>query len=411
MSQIIEKSRSLLQGNLGVMIVSSGLWNLGGNMVWPFFSLYVLELGGNYVDIGLITALGSLVQVIPTFFGGYLSDRVGRRKLVYSMSFLLAFNELLTGFAPNFRFLFITSALGAIWMGLREPSFNSIVADSTDIENRALGYALWRVIPPMIGVMSPYLIGVLMDRYGVLKAMRWAYLGLFVCAFLSSTIRYRYLKETLGKTDKADQSNLSNIRQILPDFKQMFTKLPRQLWIFLSIDLVFTLGWGLTEPYFVTYAKDSVGLSGAQWGLVTTLVTVTSTFVMLYTAQLSDEQGRIKFIIPTMFMWSVTFFMYVLTGSFIQVLAVRLMISLASCIGEPAWEAMFMDYSPREFRGRFNAIAIIAWSTTWGIGNVIGGYLYQNYTSQMPFNIAGVIMIIASFIALFVVREPEKREE
>jgi MFS family permease len=54
-----------------------------------------------------------------------------------------------------------------------------------------------------------------------------------------------------------------------------------------------------------------------------------------------------------MFMWSITFFLYVLTGNFVQVLMVRLVIALASCIGDPAWEALFMDYSPREYRGRF----------------------------------------------------------
>ena len=380
-------------------------------MVWPFFSLYVLALGGNYVEIGLITAIGSLVQVIPTFIGGYLSDRVGRRKLVYTMSFLLAINELITGFAPNYRFLFLTSALGAIWIGLREPSFNSIVADSTNIENRALGYALWRVIPPMMGVVSPYFIGVLMDKYGVLQAMRWAYIGLFICAAMASIIRWRYLKETLKEPEKEETWNPRELKQILRDFKQLFKELPRQLWIFLSIDLVFTLGWALTEPYFVTYAKDSVGLSGAQWGLITTLITVLSTFVMLFTAQLSDEYGRVKFIIPTMFLWSVTFFLYILTGSFIHVLTVRVVIALASCFGEPAWEALFMDYSPRKYRGRFNAIAIVAWSTTWGFGNVLGGYLYQNYSSSTPFVTASIAMILASFVALLVVKEPSKREE
>jgi MFS family permease len=164
MLEILKKIRSLLQGNLGVMVLSSGLWNLGGNMVWPFFSLYVLELGGNYVEIGFIAALSSLVQVIPTFIGGYLSDRVGRRKLVYVMSFLLALNEILKGFAPDFRFLFFTAALGGIWTGLREPSFHSVIADSTAIENRALGYALWRVVPPMMGVFSPFLMGLLMEN-------------------------------------------------------------------------------------------------------------------------------------------------------------------------------------------------------------------------------------------------------
>jgi predicted MFS family arabinose efflux permease len=57
------------------------------------------------------------------------------------------------------------------------------------------------------------------------------------------------------------------------------------------------------------------------------------------------------------------------------------------------------------------AVAIIAWSTIWSIGTMTGGYLYQKFGSWTPFVIASVIMILASFIALLIIREPAKRAE
>jgi hypothetical protein len=38
--------RRLLRGNVGVMAFTSGLWTLAGRLVWPFWPLYVLGLGG-----------------------------------------------------------------------------------------------------------------------------------------------------------------------------------------------------------------------------------------------------------------------------------------------------------------------------------------------------------------------------
>ncbi len=61
-------------------------------MTFPFYSLYVLELGGRHADIGFISAMGAVTRIVPTLFGGYLADALGRKKILYSMSFLLAVN-------------------------------------------------------------------------------------------------------------------------------------------------------------------------------------------------------------------------------------------------------------------------------------------------------------------------------
>lgn len=127
-------------------------------------------------------------------------------------------------------------------------------------------------------------------------------------------------------------------------------------------------------------------------------------------AEASDRFGRTKFIFATMFGWSITFLVYIYTGNFIQVMIVRLAIALSSCIGEGAWEALFIDYSPKEHRGRFNAITSTLWSLSWGAGNYLGGFLYQNYSIRLPFIVTSGMMIIATFLALIFVKEPEKRE-
>jgi MFS family permease len=73
------------------MLLSSGLWNLAAAMTWPFYSLYVLELGGRHADIGFISALGAVTRIVPTLFGGYLADaraRVVTTPLVVSVKLL-----------------------------------------------------------------------------------------------------------------------------------------------------------------------------------------------------------------------------------------------------------------------------------------------------------------------------------
>jgi hypothetical protein len=53
-----------VKGNLGVMILSSGIWMLAGQLVYPFRSLYILHLGGSYFHIGLISAIGAITGIV-----------------------------------------------------------------------------------------------------------------------------------------------------------------------------------------------------------------------------------------------------------------------------------------------------------------------------------------------------------
>jgi MFS family permease len=403
--------RSIIKGNLGVMLLSAGLWNIAGQMTWGFFSLYVLALGGSYFDVGIISAVGSIASILPTFFGGYLADRLGRKWMVYSMSFLIAFTELIRAFAPEYSWLIVAAILGSIFHGLRDPSFQSIIMDSTDPQNRAVGYALWTVVPSLFGVFSPYVIGVLIDQHGTQVAMRWAYLAVFAAGMLSSFIRYRYLDETLTEGNKKDVKLRSAVNELLSDFKFTLRYLPRQLWIFLVTDMFFTLGWAICDPYYVTYATEVVHLTGAQWGLVMTSWTIINTLLRLPAARASDKYGRVVFMFPAMFMWAICFFTFIYTRSFAQVLIVRGVLAISSSVGDPAWLAMFGDYSPREHRGRFNAIRSVLWSVIWGFGNVLGGFLYQSFSKQSPFIVGAGIQFIMALVALKFIKEPEMRQE
>lgn len=384
---------------------------MAGQMTGPFFSLYVLGLGGNYVDIGLISAMGAIVRIAPTFIGGYLTDTIGRKRIVFSMSFLLAVNELINVFAPTYQLLFLSAALGALWGGIREPAFSSLIADSTKPENRAMGYALWNVVPPIFGVVSPYVIGIFMDRYGTVVALRWAYLFVFCMGILASLIRWRFLKETLAPEDMERVELRKVIGEMLEGFRITFRSLPRGLWVFLVIDIIISLGWSLIDPYFVTFAKEVAGLSSAQWGLTVMVWTLTNIVIRIPSAFLSDRYGRLNFIRPTLLLYPLTILFFLNSKGFTAVLLVRLSIAVLLSIDGPAWQALHTDYSPREHRGRFYAVASVIRFLFWSTGNIVGGFLYQEVSKKTPFQVGSVFLFVGAVAFLFFVREPKTREE
>jgi MFS family permease len=113
--EVIEVSKNSIldnfRGNLGVMMVSAGLWTFSGQLVWPFQSIFVLRLGGSYFHIGLIAAIGAIAGILPNLLGGYLADTLGRRKMIISMSFLVSLNTLIFYFAMDWRWLIAGSII------------------------------------------------------------------------------------------------------------------------------------------------------------------------------------------------------------------------------------------------------------------------------------------------------------
>lgn len=410
MTQTIQKIRSAIRGNLGVMIVTTGLWTVAGNLTTPFFALYVLELGGSYVNIGEIFALGAVFRVIPGFLGGYLADKMGRKKIVYTMTYLLASLALIRAFAPSYGWLVVAAVLEAVFMGFRQPSMSSIIGDSTDPENRAMGYALLMVGPQLAGMLSPSIIGVMMDRYGVRTAMMWGYVIVFALGTSAAFVRQRHLKETLTVSEDVTLS-AGSMGDIVDNFKDTVKSLSEPFKAFLLVDFIFTFALGLGDPYYVTYATKGVKLSASQWGFITSLVLLAHCVTLLLVASPSDEFGRVKFVLASMISWPVTYFLFVYTDSFLAVMVVRVAITLSAAVGQPAWNALLVDFCPKEHRGRFNALTTVIWSLLYGGGNYLGGILIQDHGVGIPFLVAAAFMSVGALIAVFTLKEPEKREE
>ncbi len=116
-------------------------------------------------------------------------------------------------------------------------------------------------------------------------------------------------------------------------------------------------------------------------------------------------------MLPCMFLWPVTFFLFVNAEGFSQVMAARAAMTVLDSVGVPAWQAFFVDLSPREHRGRINAIASVSWAIIGSAGSVAGGTLYEGFSARAPFLVTAALQFVGAVIALLTFREPSRREE
>ena len=164
---------------------------------------------------------------------------------------MIAFNGAIYIFAPNWVWLLLAKSVEAVLTGLRNPAFSALLADSTTAGNRARSYALWNAVPISFGLFSPYLIGLLMDKYGIVEAQRWAYVVLIIVITVSGIIRNRYVEETLRSDSNARLKLSEVIRGTLKNMRETLKKMPRQLWVLLTLGGVYQFAVSLVSVFLV----------------------------------------------------------------------------------------------------------------------------------------------------------------
>ena len=404
----LRKIVKILKGNIGVMTLTSGLWNLAGQMVWPFQSLYYLSLGANYFDLGILSANLSFFKILSLMIGGYLTDRFGRKNLVVFLSFAMSSISLLYAFAPSWQWLLVIGALDGILSGLREPAFSALLADSTSPSTRALGYAIWNFGPITFGLLSPFIAGQLVDEWGVGHAIRLLFKVLFGVSFFACILRFILLKETLEK----DEHILFSLKDIVSQiFGFLFSASKSLIPLYVVSGLVAFL-FGCTDPFWVTYAtKDVLALSASEWGLVTISQTLINLMVNPFLAVASDKYGRRKFLLLSALPSLLSLILFTVFHNFLLILVILSIYSLFIRLNSVVFSALFADVVRKEVRGRALALLAILNQLFLMSGSIVGGYLYQSIYKSAPFYLASGVLFITFIVTFFFIREPSIRDE
>jgi MFS family permease len=414
----LTKVINFLKGNLGIMTFSSGIWTIAGQLVWPFQSIYILSLGGSYFHIGLISSIGAFSSLLPTLYGGILADSMGRKKIITSMSFVLSINSLLYAFARDWRWIVAASVFNALASGLRQPAFNSIIADSTEESSRAQSYAVWSVVPPIFGLASPYFMGVYMDRYGVKEMIRLGYIALGATSFIASLIRHLYLEETLDLSN--NDTGVTRLG-VVDGLYDTVNNLSHPLMILGFMGLFFGFGAAVGGPFWITYAtKDIIKLSMSQWGLITAANTFIGVVVGLPLSRVADRQGRLKLLYPSIILTPFAIIGFIHCTNFIQTFVISMVITVLGSMGMSSGQALFTDLTDPSHRGRINSLWSVAGtmqsfsvgsspgSLMGAAGNLFGGYLYENMSKSLPLYIQSAMVGVTAVTGVLFLSEPDK---
>ncbi len=368
-----------ITGSLRVFAITDTLGNFGRSMVFPYSSLYILALGGDAAQIGLVAFLGQLAGLVLLPIAGHITDHADRGKLMALAGFLSSLFLIPMVFAPGWQMIALATLLTGLVV-FQFPAYASLVADALPPKNRGQGLGTLNTISSSLSIFAPYIAGLVIERLSANLGMRILYGVVMAISFASAFIQMRFLKESTNaqRSPLRLAALLNALRQAyrcIPDLlRQMSTPLK-------ALALVIVLSFmahAMVGAFWVVYAVEQAGLSAAQWGLILLVESLVRMALFMPAGLLVDRRGRTATLILGLFIFTAAAPLFIVLRGFFAILLVRIALAVAFVLALPACMALMADLVPRATRGQMMAAIGQGGIMLGGVGNPGGpavGYL------------------------------------
>ena len=383
-----------VSSNVLLLGIVSFLNDLSSEMIMPILPMFITSLGGTGLIIGLIGGLRDSISSVLKVFAGFLSDKLGKRKIFVSSGYLTsAVFKFFLGFSQIWQHVLIFAGLERVGKGLRTAPRDAIISDSMP-EEKGKGFGIHRALDTsgaiLGGIVVFFLFWFLKMGFNLI---------IFIAAILafSSLIPLYFVKEK-----KKEPQDIS--------FKIKFNSLPKTLKLFILLASIFSLA-NFSYMFFVLRAQ---GLFSGKLsvGVPILLYILFSIFYAAFAIPfgvLSDKIGREKVIIFGYFLFSLVslgFAFFNTPQAFIGLFALY---GMVYALIDGNQRALISDLSPKGLR----ATALGAFHTAVGLASLpaslIAGFLWQSVSPNATF-IYGAVVSMISVVLSFVLRNNFRKD-
>ena len=397
--------------NILAISLTTSLWSLVQQGWNPFWPKYMLDnLGASVTIIGLITAITTAERLLFQLPGGILADRYGRKKIIVYGTLIRTLSPLIYFLAPTWEWI-IPAALINGMASLYMPAFSAIVADSLPEKRRGAGYGAYNTITNIPMMIGPLIGGLAIEAYGYEFGVKLFLVLQVVVGLIMTVVRHMILHETI------ESRHVDSKAPLVPTGK-MFREFPRTIKVMIVVAIIGSFSSRLVYDLINLYALEVLRLSPSQLGLINTAVGATSTLLALPGGMMSDRYGRRNNIMLGRTVSPISQGLVTLAGGFNSYFAVRVFNAAGIAVGGsgmeaggPSWNALIADIVPSEKRATVLGTIGTLTAVVAAPGSVLGGYLWDTVSPQLPFQLSMVVGLISAALFWLKVREPTAEEK
>ena len=373
------------------------------------FGYFMIYLSGYLVDVKVLDATGvgivfgieSLVMIAAGIPLGILSDKRERKWFLILGNLLLPPTMLIFALTYDFS-LFLVAAL---LMGLAEAaslsSWNAIIADQTDTNNRDAAFSLSFIVGNVgvsAGLALPLAMPVLEAALGMSSAQvhSGALFVIGVASIFVPPVLWALLRSYREKPKPEEKVEDRGDLKLLLKFSGM--------------NGLIGLGAGLIIPLMATWLLYKFSVPDTFSGPYLALAGMTIAFAAVGSSRLSKRFGLFRAILmtagsSTVFMFSMAFIPNLFLAGGVYIIRASLM-NMAS----PLMDSYLMGIIQPSRRGLASAISAIVWRLPNSLSTILGGFILATgyntgnhflydvpWLGAVAFYVAGIVLLYANF--------------
>jgi MFS family permease len=374
-----------------VVFASAAFLLLGfGEELWKrFLPKYLESLGASTRVIGLFGTTRDFFDAIYQYPGGWLADRLGRRRAFLAFVAIASIGYFIYLISPAWPVVFVGLAFSMAWASMASPAVFALIGDALPRERRAMGFTLQSMLKRLPMAAAPLIGGALIASSDIRTGVRF---GLAITLALAGAavliVRRINLPVIAGES--------VNMRGVWRSFHSALKRL-------LISDVIIRMCEGMADIFIILYITNVLGVSFTQYSALVAVQLITSIIIYIPAAKIADRIGRKPFVIITFFCFALFPVAVVLSRGFAS-LTLAFIVGGLREIGEPSRKAMIVDFAEPHLRARSVGMYYLVRSLAITPAAAVGGLLW-GVAPQAPFITAGAIGLVGTIVFAATVEE------
>jgi MFS family permease len=368
--------------NVTILGLVSLFTDFSTEMISGMLPLFIVtELGASRAILGAIEGSAELVGYGFRLVSGSLSDKMHRRKI-----FILAGYGLSTISKPFFSVSFswfdvlIVRIIDRIGKGIRTTPRDALISDSVVATSSGKAFGLHRTLDQIGAITGPIAAYFLLQLFEI----RDIFILSLIPGAIAVIILLFFVKDVITKA-------VSN--EIRKNFLYLL-KENAPFTILLLLTGIF--GLGAYNFSFILLKSSDLGVMESSIPLVYATINITHTAVGVPSGIIADRIGKEKVMILGYGILLVSSFLMVLfSGNFIYAFVLASVYGIYVGITETVQRAIIPKYVDSNLRGTAYGLYNLIIGSTYFIGNVLFGHLWDNYGLNVAISFSSIFIISA----------------
>ncbi|MFL0195356.1 MFS transporter [Clostridium sp. WILCCON 0269] len=363
---------------------------LSQDMISPVLpTFYSQILGLNKSTIGLIEGAVTTIVSIFRILSGIISDKIGKRKSIVFIGYLLsAIGRLILFLATGAFSVLGLRLLDGVGKGLKDAPRDALVAKSSKANKTGFAFGLQRTLDTLGSFIGPLITTYLLLKfavYGEIKKYRYLFIAAGIIAFITIIIIGIFVKEKVGEN-------------VGVKFKFDRTILKGKFMLFLIIILTFTLG--NSSDAFLILRAENVGISPIKIPIIIAVFNLFYALLSIPSGILSDKIGRINVMRLGWFLYALTYVGFALAKLPWHIWVLYIVYGIYYSTTEGIAKSLVVHLVGENIRGT----AFGLYNASVGLlaipASAIAGLLWDRVSPSAPFYFGAICSVIAIILSM-----------